>query len=674
MKLPALSMKQPFILWDLLFFGILVIFSLFLISFYFGASTLDTHYPDWMVHAFRIKELKEHGLASWTHTWANGISLWRSYQFIPHYLTVLLVNSLHVSITRAMVIMTILCFIFLRISIYVVLRLLHFPPITAFVCSLLSFDIAQYWSGVSDYSLMVGFTFMPIIIFLWVKYFQGKLQNLYPYIAGIAFYIHPLLGMSGIILWIIGVIFSERRIMSWSILAQFLIFMIASSLFWFPLIFKTSYSYTNPVFGEKFWITNIVSPYKYYGLSIFIIIAIGMCSLRVFMPIEKTYRWTKVLYVYVLGYFILTVITLSIQLPGFIAGLQYVRGITLFGIAALFVFASVVEKLRLIRSTAIKGICLFFLSLVMVEGMWFASDSSPAGARDFLEPVTAYQQKFKDRDLSDGRIWSSEIGESSFYAPFDIRLPYSYMGHLEQNQVAPRLSSLVLYQPYVDKVPLSNINRINDYFKLAGVKYIFFNESSPFTTSILNTNKQIYKDLGMIKSDKKIYHAFQTPWQTLDAVAIDPRYEKDIAAFPQAIQLSEINDQITLDEKVKKLTTVLSKPENIPLRIEYPKNDTLQIVIPRDVHANSIYVNETYDTGWHGYFDKERIALSPAGPNFMQLKIPQMHKEGTIILTHQWPVSFYISLFLICLLPIELFIVALLGRFQTRKSFSIAHL
>ncbi|MBP9820475.1 hypothetical protein KBC79_07120, partial [Candidatus Woesebacteria bacterium] len=56
----------------------------FLIGWYWGFEFLATGYQDWIYHAFRIKSIAEHGVPSWTHTWSNGLNMWRAYQYVFH--------------------------------------------------------------------------------------------------------------------------------------------------------------------------------------------------------------------------------------------------------------------------------------------------------------------------------------------------------------------------------------------------------------------------------------------------------------------------------------------------------------------------------------------------------------------------------------------------------------
>ncbi|HZE87506.1 MAG TPA: hypothetical protein VE090_04870 [Methylomirabilota bacterium] len=655
------------LLWDSLFGGILFFLSLFLISFYFHAETLDTHYADWVVHAFRVKSLETYGLASWTQEWSNGISLWRSYQFLPHFLTVIVQKITYSSVTRAMILTTIFLFVGLRLSLYILLRLLKFAPLTAFICSILSYDIAQYWGGVADYSLMFGFVFFPMMLFFWVKYYQGSLQYLFPYLVGISFYMHPVLGYSVVALWIMGILFSDRKILSWSHVLQCIIFLISSSLFWFPLAFKTSYEYTSPVFANKYFLNLVLSGYKYFGLSLFLLIALLLSSINIFFPIDKKFKWIKVLSLFVIAYFILILLGLNVDLPEAIAQLQFTRAVTIVGLGIIFIFAGVLEKAIQIRSTAFKGLLLVFLCLVVIEGLWFSSIYSPNPYKKIPEAITAFQEKNPQKNISDGRVWSSTIGESSYYPSLTTRLPYSYMGHLESNQISPRISPLILYAPYPDKIPLANITRLNDYFKISGVKYIFLDNQSPFTNTLLSSDKQIYNDLGQVKQDDAVYHAFEVPWQVRNAVAINQKYQKDFAPFPTNLELTEVNDQIALDDYVKKFVGILYQPENIPLAIAYPSYDTVLIKVPTELTTKLLYINESYDAGWKGYFHNQRIILQAAGPNFTKIILPTLNQTGEIILKHDWPLSFYISVYLIFLIPVELLIITLSKKLLFQK-------
>lgn len=661
------KIKTNLLLIDLIYLFIITLFSIFLISFYLKAEALNTNYPDWIVHAFRVESLKDFGLSSWTHTWANGISLWKAYQFIPHLITLSVLEIFNVSASRAMVITTIGLFIFLRLQIYFVIRLLKFSPFTAFVCSMVSFDIAQYWGGVGDYSLLFGFSFFPAIVFLWTKYYEDKLQYIYPYIAGLTFYVHPILGFSSIGLWLVAVIFSTRKIISIPIIVQFLIFLASSSLFWFPVAFKSSFSYTSLVFANKYFLNLVLSGYKYYGLSLFLLLCFFLSFIRMFMPLSKEYRWTRIFFIFLSFYFILVILGLSVDLPKSIQQLQFTRGATIIGLGIIFAFATVIENLSKTNSRAIKGLVLFILSLVIIEGIWFTSEYSPSPAKSLPEPISSYLKINSNKDLSKGRVWTSDIGSSSYYAPLSYRFPYSYMGHLDSNQISPRISPLILYQPFVDSIPNSNITRINDYFKISGVQYAFFDENSPFTSTLLKKDEQIYKDLGEIKTKDSLFHLFEVPWEVKNSALIQKNYQNNLSHFPFNLELTTVNDEIALDTYVKNFVSTIYKPDNTTLAIAYPSSDSLEVKIPEKRNTDLVYIDESFDSGWKAFFNNKQVEIKPTGPNFMLVILNDLNDKGILILKHNWPISFYVSLYLIFIIPLQIGLYRILNYYLIYK-------
>lgn len=653
------------LLLDLFFLIILCSVSLFLMSFYFGANYLNTGYEDWMVHAFRVKVLDEYGFTSWIHTWSNGISVWKSYQFIPHFITLGVAKLLQLEIARAMVLLTIAQFVLLRIFIYVPLRLLKFSPLVAFICALLSFDIAQYWGGVGDWSLQFGFTVFPLVLFLWVKYWQGKVQYLYPYVAGVLFYVHPLLGFSSFALWFVASVFSDRRLLSVQTLVQLIIMLTASSLFWFPLVFRDSYSYSSTMFATKSFLTLVLASYKYYGLSLFLIGCFVASAIKVFMPMPKGFRWAKVLFIYILFYFILIVIATKIDLPRFLAQFQFTRGATLVGIALLFVFAPVVDAIRQIPSRAVRGVVLFLFAFSLIEGIWFSSIYSPPPVKNFEEAISQYMKKSGSSQIAQHHTWTSTIGLSSYFAINHLQSPYSYMGHLESNQVAPRIMALIHYQPFTD-VPTANVERIKDYFKVTGTRYAFFDESSPFTAAFSKPNSG-FTQVKRYDSETNIYHLFESKGEVRDAVLVNAIYAKKLAPFPTTLELTDAMDQISLDTHVKKFNEVIYSPGNLNLAVTYPTQESVQIEIPEDRNSRLVYLNESYDTGWKAYFDDKEQSIKPAGPNFMVITLDSLKSGGTLVLKHSWPIYFYILAFLIVLIPLEMVLYELLAAIFLRK-------
>lgn len=641
---------------DCLFIAILLALSTGLLWSYIGANALNTGYEDWMVHAFRVKSLQEFGFTSWTHIWSNGISLWKAYQFVPHYVTLFVSTVFSLEVTRAMVVVIMGQFIALRLIMYAVLRLLKFHPITAFVCAVLSFDIAHYWGAVGDYSLLFGVTLFPFILYLWAKFTEGKLQYIFPYIAGLTFYVHPLLGFTTLALWATTTIFSEKSVLSFSVLTQFVIALISSSLFWLPLVTRDSYMYSSPTFANKEFLQLLLSSYKYYGLSLFVLGAFVISVITSLMPLHNSYKWARILTLFVSAFLLLIIVGTAVDLPRFIAQFQFTRGATFVGIGILFAFAPVIERLMRMRMELVRGLVLFIGFLSLVESVWLTSIYAPYPRKEIKEPISSLLER-QDIDLKGARIWSPTIGDTSYSVSSDLKMPYSYMAQLDPNQIPQRLTQLILYQPYLDRVPELNLKRLDNYFRITGTKYILLEEQSSLARSFSENKQFNYSVIAQVAGEARSYVVFETPWQVRNAVLVDKKYEKTLAHFPFELEVNNVNDQIALDGYVNNLSTVLYREENKKLPVVYPNQEKIDIAIPANRTTDLVFINESYDSNWSAYLNGRRQDVRSSGPNFMVVQLDDTTSAGTLTLKHTWPISFYASIFLIGLIPLELLLV-----------------
>ncbi len=639
------------ILLDLVFISLIIGLSVFLISFYLPAENINVTYPDWMVQAFRIREIQLHGITSWTHTWSNGINLWKSYQIVPHLITLAVADIFRLEITRAMIVMVIAQFIFLRIITYIVARLLKFSPFTALVAALATFSIAYFWKAVGDYTLLFSFSFFPIILLLWVKYLEGKFQWIYPYIAGLMFYIHPVFGLISISLWGVAKLIEDSQLFSLRTLLQCLVFLAASSFFWVPVAFKDSYTNSTVYIATKEFLQLALAPFPYYGLSFILLIYFFIGFVQQFFPISSVYRWGKILTLYVFAYFSLIYIGTHVSLPNFINQFQYTRGVGLLGICIIFAALPFVEQVQKTNSLFFRGLLVTAVTITFVEGTWITSNYSPSVHKNISDPVTSFMQQ-KKIDNTEGRIWTPTIDLSSYYgATYSLHFPTSYMAQLESNHLPERLNQLITYQPFLNQIPSSDISRIDNYFMLAGIQYVFFDEDSSFVQALLD-KKSGYKHLGQVVTPSGIYEAFETPWTARNAVLVSNKYRDDLITFPTNMQFDLVPDQVALDNKVKEFSTMVYDPSNNPLFVTYPTEESLALSIPTKRTSSFVLINESFDQEWQAYFKGEKQSITSVGPNFMLVTLANQNDGGKLILYHTWPLYYYLLLFIVITVPL----------------------
>jgi len=657
--------KYQSLLLDIALIALLVLISLFLISFYLKAHYLNTGYDDWMIQAFRVKFLGEAGYSSWTHNWANGLSIWRSYQFLPHFITLGFSKAFQVDIPRAMVLLTIIQFVSIRAFIYLTLRALKFSPLTSFVCAVLSFAIYQYWQGVAEYSLLFAFTTFPIMLFFWVKFYQGKMKYFFPYVIGLSFYMHILLGVFSTVLWIVSIIFSRKKLLSFTHLSQLLIILFSSSIFWYPILSKPSNEYTSKLFSSKEFLNLFTANSSYFGLSLVLLLCLGLTAIGVLVPKLVTYRWSRILVIYSFILLILSILGAKVSLPSIINQTQLQRGVTMIGISIIFAVAPLLEHIRAMfkKSALFNGLIIFAVCLIFIDGLWITSlHSPPVEKGEFDEPVSRVFNSNKNINLLENRLWSSIPYLTNYYAPLELRYPTGYTTPFESKQIPLRLTGLIFYQPFSDQIPLSNFVRITDYFKLTGTKYIFIDEVSPFTKAFLEYEEPHYKDLGKIEAHRTLYHLFEYPNPLRNAALIDNKYKNKMVHFPFDLEITDANDQTELDDYVKKFVDVIYQPDNLPLTISYPTQESITVKIPDNRTSDMVYINESYDASWHAYLGQEKASIKPVGPNYMLVTLPSNKKGGLLLLKHTWPVSFYVSVYLIILIPFALLLIRLLQK------------
>ncbi len=191
------SRKSSSWIFDLLaIFGITAI-GWFLIGYYVHYEYLDTGYQDWLYHAFRVRDIMQYGVSSWDHVWASGINHWRAFQYVEHIATALIVEIFGLSITKAMIWLSVIVFIGIRIISYIALRLLGINLWFSFFAIILSYASSQQWVAIKDFSLHIAFIAVPVIVFVWIKAVNDpRWVYLFAALSGASWSLHPVIGYS----------------------------------------------------------------------------------------------------------------------------------------------------------------------------------------------------------------------------------------------------------------------------------------------------------------------------------------------------------------------------------------------------------------------------------------------------------------------------------------------
>lgn len=652
---------------DVLWLSVICALSVFLTLFLASGNLLDTGYQDWIVQAFRIKTLDLYGFTPWIHNWSSGISLWQSYQFVPHLLTLYISKIFDFSFTQGMVVTTIAFFVLTRTSIYIMLRLLKFSPIAAFISTIISFSIGQYWMGVSDYSLMFGFAFFPLFLYLWIQYFQGKLSFIFPFLSGLAFYIHPLLGINIFLLWMIGNLISSKYLFSKKLLSEVGVFLIASSLFWLPILLNQGYTYANPYLSTSDFLLLPLKNYPNLGLNLPLVALLVFSFINSF--VSRVNKWYMPLFIYCFVILIVSLLGVNSQLPHVFAQFQLTRGLPFAGIAIVFLGATLIKTILSKEYFSLKLITAALTTYAFVLGVESSTFQSPIIAKQHTPTISQLEKVISHDQLTEGKIWTSQLGDASYFGDSKLRFTQSYMEHLDSNFLGQRLGQFLTYGNQREVLTKSTVQKINHYLFLTGTKYIVLPNATTLSNSYIKESTGRIAKTFIIRDEKNEYVVIEMNWPIINAAIANNEMIAQ-KALTIDIDLLNTNSQISADSAISSYYSAISAlDEDSVLKTTYPKPNQINITVPSEKSTRFIYISESYDPYWVAYINGKSLPIKSYGPNFMLVELESNTDSGTLILLRPWPNYIYLAVFLIISISIAIIVLKTSERFKKERRF-----
>jgi len=320
---------------------------------------------------------------------------------------------------------------------------------------------------------------------------------------------------------------------------------------------------------------------------------------------------------------------------------------TYIGIAALMAASGWMEALYRTRRTEIRALLVILASVGIGEAIWAASVYANPPKRTVEDPIRASIVSTQNSGLAQKRVYTPTVDATSFAAPSTVRLPSSYMGHLSPNMITARLTSLISQQGLSGKLPESTVKRILNYLTVTSTSYLVLDRYSPLTESLQKSDSPKFADYGELKLPGSTFELFGVPGIIADAYLIPDASASAISVFRRSAQSNTIRNQITLDDETAALATFLQSPHVIPLTVRYPTQESLEIVLPKDLPQThrTIFLSESYSNAFRATHAKQsEIRVLPAGPYFIKLQLPRdITPASTITLVHRWPTHMYIA-------------------------------
>lgn len=610
----------------------------FLIGWYWGFEFLSTGYQDWIYHAFRIKSIAEYGIPSWTHTWSNGLNMWRAYQYVFHVLLLWSSQIFQLSIPASMNFWTIAIFLMIRVLMYAALRLMHIRPLSALVGVIASYAVMQQWITIKDFSMFVSLLTLPLIIVTWYKTLEfQQFLPFYTALAATSWLIHPVLGYTSafLALFLITVHRSTMSLVTKLIIAC--LYSISLLPFFAPY-FLSGYYYANPILSSPQFLKDTIIA-EHFGLSLpfFIFLAISWIAVLAFST--KMPRWAKLLLLASSLYILLIELGQDSLLPTIINKLQISRAITLIGFLLSFVFAAVAQTAqRKFPSRFMTTILLVLCTICAIAAVNIASVYSAQPTTKIIDPVSLYFSQGKP--IPTGSVFYQNVSEASYFAPKEVRFVTSYNEHLEPHPLSQRFRLLNRSDIAFTGITDQQLKLLKDYSLGMGVELLFVPDLAPSITGLTASTSAQPATFSIADSVNTPSGQF-TVLQNLEQISY--AYVLSEADFTK-LSLEQLPKPTLQAESFKPWDTEMhalaellrsGTPQPVPVRFVHP--DQLEINLSEvQIEAKSILLlTQSYDQNWQVTAPKS-LPIHPTALRFMYLPIDSSMQQ--IILKNTWPI------------------------------------
>lgn len=637
--------------WSLLVDGMIVACIAFvgwyLIGYYAGFNYLYTGYEDWIYHAFRVRSLEEHGIVSWDHVWSNGISYWRLYQYVAHYIILGGVVLTGLPVTNVLMFSLVGIYIGLRVGFYLLLRFLGVRRLFALLSVIASYTIVQEWSSMQDYSIYVALAFFPLYLLFWIRTFQDvKWIYVFAATTGVLWILHPVLAFNGGILLGFLMLFSHLKSDWGKIFRVCLAYLFGAAPFLVSYV-TADHFFTNPIFKSYTYLSLSVLD-AYHGLSMVYWILFGVTWLLVAWRSHLIPTWTKVLLLYATTYLILIYLGQQNYLPNFLVQFQFSRGITAVAFALVFVFAVVFDRtLGALRSLSVQYIIAILLATSVVHAVDIAS-------RYFVSPPVAeinnpVAQYFEDKEMPKGSVFVENVSEATYFSRPGIRFVTSYNEHMQPHPYSTRLRLLMHSRLAYTGISKAHVRNIENYATVLGIEYLFLPSASPLVQKLTMEENSMFELVASIESDplRDTLSVLRNVRPIHQAIVVD-RSRMPVELLHQELKLPTIHvaSYKVWDEYIAKMADIMRSDAIVPVPVEFIPTNRLRLSTPLsrlevpDFFDPIVIVMQSYNSGWSALDMRgDEWMIAPMALRFIVLE--KTNKDDMefppVELTNTWP-------------------------------------
>ncbi|MGH2583376.1 MAG: hypothetical protein ACRDJE_00510 [Dehalococcoidia bacterium] len=614
------------------------------------AKDLRTGAGDWPAHAFRIGEVLEQGVTSWSHIWAGGMPLWDGYQALPHLLTAGVIRLTGLEVTQAMVLLAGLLLILLHLSVYAVCRWFGAPPVGALIGALTVCLLDTVRQPTANYSELWGLAPAPFMLYAGYRWAGRPGGFVVAALAGLSVEVHPLLAVTGGLAFAAGYGSSPQGRSAVLLGGQALAAVAGSAVFWLPVITSARPVFTEPYFTSTEFARLLASLATAGFLPGWPLIA-AATVLAAVVALRLGIETATMRFLLLCGVGIAVLVLVSMaptapdrvrigQLSRMIAVVPLLIGMAVALLAGLLERAS--EGRRLAWS--VSGV---LAALAILRGAGWGlevSASSPASG-----PLARIWQTLDERPATRVLADAVTTARASTWAGEQIRFGGSYSGR----------EWSILNGPLQFYLAGSGDARIRaDYLVAHAVTHLLVPAGE--RPAIVDPGTGEAAEWRLAGSADG-YDLIETPWTPPLAWHL-PAGESDGLTVPDE-SFRDAGSAYLRDETVRRFAARSLSTDAGAATVEYPGRGSILVRATGLDGRRYLVVNENWDTTWQATSDGRRLPVERFGPNQIGVDLTGQTGEATILLEHHRPGTVTVGLLISLLaLPAALALDRITGR------------
>lgn len=609
----------------------------FLIGYYTKYEFLETGYQDWIYHAFRVRDVIQYGIASWDHVWSNGINHWRAFQYVMHVTVFFIVKLTSLSITHAILWLSVIIFISIRVFVYLILRYLGVNRLVSFFVVVVSYASSQQWVALKDL-LYIPFVIIPFYVLLWIVTLKNmRYVYLLSAVTGASWSLHPVVGYSTTGMLALLILANNLKKDVWKSIWVIIIFFISSAPFTVPYFFS-GYAVSNPLSDTSQFLSQLLLP-GFLGLSLIYFIFIVLSWAVLIFRANESPRWAKLLLFYCTVYLCFIYFGLQGYYPSFINKFQFSRAIPLIAILLVFCFGAFLQTAFLkSESRIVRTVFLVLIVLGISQSIDIASIHTGQPVKSIEDPVALY---FSNKSIPKGSIYFKDVPEASYFGKSGLRFITSYNQHLLLNPYPMRFNILMKTDISYTGVTEHQIDMINDYSTVLGVEYIFIPNSSPLVNGLTENGSEnaMFEKVGEVRASSDVYAVLHNRQPIAYAYVFDESNKDDLLHFSELPKPTLSATSYTpWDEEISRMAALIRNGNLKPLPLSFEWPDGLHVDASEVTAFKNpgILVSQSYDQNW-SVSNMNGVNIEPTNLRFMHIYFPSETNPSEIDLKNSWP-------------------------------------